>query len=81
MGLGDIKLIALIGSFLLFSHTIVALFIAVMAASLFSVELVIRKKSVAGQMRIPFGAFLAAGGLISAFAGSRILDWYFSLFY
>jgi leader peptidase (prepilin peptidase) / N-methyltransferase len=81
MGLGDIKLIALIGSFLLFSHTTVALFVAVLSASLFSVALVIRKKADAGQTRIPFGAFLAAGGLISAFAGSRILDWYFSFFY
>jgi len=81
MGLGDIKLIALIGSFLLFSRTTVALFVAVLAASLFSVVLVIRKKADAGQVRIPFGTFLAAGGLISAFAGSRILDWYLRFFY
>jgi leader peptidase (prepilin peptidase)/N-methyltransferase len=81
MGLGDIKLIALIGSFLPFSRTIVALFVAVLAASFFSVALVIKKKADAGQTRIPFGAFLAAGGLISAFAGSRILDWYLSFFY
>jgi leader peptidase (prepilin peptidase)/N-methyltransferase len=81
MGLGDIKLVALIGSFLLFSGTAVALVAAVLAASLFSVALVIRKKADAGQTRIPFGAFLAAGGLISAFAGSKILDWYFSFFY
>jgi leader peptidase (prepilin peptidase)/N-methyltransferase len=80
MGLGDVKLIALIGSFLLVTHTAVALFVAVLAASLFSLALVIGKKADAGKTRIPFGAFLAAGALISAFAGSRILDWYFSLF-
>lgn len=80
MGLGDIKLIALIGSFLLISHTAVALFAAVLTASLFSLSLVALRKA-NDRTRIPFGAFLAAGGLLSAFYGTRILDWYFGFFH
>lgn len=81
MGLGDVKLIALMGAFLLISHTAVALFAAVFAASLLSIVLIIRKRADAAQTRIPFGAFLAAGGLLSAFVGTRILMWYFNFFF
>lgn len=79
MGLGDIKLIAMIAPFLLFTHTAVALFAAVLTASLFSITLVALSK-VNIQSRIPFGAFLAAGSLISAFYGTHVLDWYLGFF-
>ncbi len=79
MGLGDVKLIALIASFLLFSHAALALFTAVLAASLFSLTLVARSKANV-KSRIPFGAFLAAGGLFSVFYGTRVLDWYLGFF-
>jgi leader peptidase (prepilin peptidase)/N-methyltransferase len=81
MGLGDVKLIAMMGAFLLISHTAIALFAAVLAASFLSLVLVILKRASAAQTRIPFGAFLAAGGITSAFAGTQILMWYLSLFF
>ena len=80
MGLGDVKLVAMMGAFLLISHTAVALFAAVLAASLVSIVLVIARKADAGQTRIPFGAFLSAGGILSAFAGTQILMWYLSFY-
>ena len=81
MGLGDVKLVAMMGAFLLISHTAVALFAAVLAASLISIVLVIAKRADASQTRVPFGAFLAAGGLLSSFAGTQILMWYLSFYF
>lgn len=79
MGLGDIKMIALLSVFLLFAHTALALFIAIMTAALYSLALLIFKKADGGRARIPFGAFLAVGGVASAFFGSEILGWYLGL--
>jgi leader peptidase (prepilin peptidase)/N-methyltransferase len=34
--------------------------------------------TVARKMAIPFGPFLALGGVVALFLGERMLDWYLS---
>jgi leader peptidase (prepilin peptidase)/N-methyltransferase len=41
-----------------------------------SVVLLARHGSAARKMKIPFGPFLALGGVIALFAGERLLDAY-----
>ncbi len=78
MGLGDVKLFAMIAAFLGFWPAVLALFAGVLVASVFGVVLLARRRADAAT-RLPFGSFLAAGGLFSALFGSSVLFWYKSL--
>ena len=78
MGLGDVKLLTLITAFLGLAPALLALFLGVLAASLFAVTLLARGRAGAAT-RLPFGSFLAAGGLVSALFAPAVLAWYKSL--
>ncbi|HEX3571641.1 MAG TPA: prepilin peptidase [Acidobacteriaceae bacterium] len=75
MGLGDVKLLAMIAAFLGFSATLVALFVGVMAAMVYALVLLAMRRATA-QSKLPFGSFLSVGGLFAAAAGHQIVDWY-----
>ena len=79
LGLGDVKLLAMIAAFLCLSVTLFAFFVGVLAAALFAVVLLTRRK-VRGSDRIPFGSFLAAAGIVAIFIGRPAILWYLSTF-
>jgi len=73
--MGDVKLALLMGVAL--GRTVpVALFVGMVAALLPSVVLFARHGMKARKMKIPFGPFLALGGLVALFAGHALLDVY-----
>jgi leader peptidase (prepilin peptidase)/N-methyltransferase len=75
MGMGDVKLALLLGVML--GRTVpVALMFAMFAALVPSLVLLARHGRAARKMRIPFGPFLALGGVVALFAGDAILDAY-----
>jgi leader peptidase (prepilin peptidase) / N-methyltransferase len=78
MGLGDVKLLAMIAAFLGFWPAILSLFFGVIAASIYGVVLLMRGRA-GTSSKLPFGSFLAAGGLIAAQIGDRIIDAYSQL--
>jgi leader peptidase (prepilin peptidase) / N-methyltransferase len=75
MGLGDVKLLAMIAAFLGFWPAVLALFIGVLTASLYAVLLLMRGK-VNAASKLAFGSFLCIGGLITAQFGNRLIEWY-----
>jgi leader peptidase (prepilin peptidase) / N-methyltransferase len=78
MGMGDVKLALLLGAML--GPTVpVAMMIAMLAALVPAIVLLARHGSAARKMAIPFGPFLALGGVVTLFAGDWILDAYLSL--
>jgi leader peptidase (prepilin peptidase)/N-methyltransferase len=78
MGLGDVKMLALIGAFLGWKGTLVALLFASFAGALTGLALIWRGG--AGlRSKLPFGSFLALGGLTALFAGRELADWYAGL--
>lgn len=77
-GLGDVKLLALIAAFLGFWPAILALFVGVVTASAYGVVLLARRQA-GGGTRLPFGSFLAFGGLVAALFGPAILEAYGAL--
>lgn len=79
MGLGDVKLLAMIAAFLGFWPSVLALFWGSLLASVYAVFLLASRRANSSS-RLPFGSFLAAGGLIAALYGSRIIDAYAALF-
>jgi leader peptidase (prepilin peptidase)/N-methyltransferase len=79
LGLGDVKLLAMIAAFLGLALTLFSFFIGVLAAASFAVVLLLRKKA-SGSDRIPFGSFLAAGAIAAIFIGKPAIAWYLSAF-
>ena len=78
MGMGDVKLALLLGAMLGRSVT-VALMAGMLAALVPAAVLLLRHGSAARKMAIPFGPFLAGGGLVALFAGEPLLDAYLGL--
>ena len=78
MGLGDVKLLAMIAAFLGFWPAILALSLGVLFAAGYGVVLLARGRA-GGASKLAFGSFLAAGGLVSALWGRRLIDIYTSL--
>jgi leader peptidase (prepilin peptidase)/N-methyltransferase len=75
MGMGDVKLAALMGVAL--GATVpVALMAGMVAAMIPSIVLFARYGSKARKMGIPFGPFLAVGSVVALFWGHAILDAY-----
>jgi len=75
MGLGDVKMLAMIAAFLGFWPAVLALFAGVVTAAFCSVGLVARGKAGAAT-RIAFGSFLGVGGMFAAVFGQRVVEWY-----
>jgi leader peptidase (prepilin peptidase)/N-methyltransferase len=78
MGLGDVKLLAMIAAFLGFWPAVLSLFVGTLAAGLYGVLLLTRGKA-GSTSKLPFGSFLSVGGLITALYGNRLIDMYIAL--
>lgn len=78
MGGGDIKLSALMGLYLGPVGVTVALFLAFLLGGLTGIVLLVTRLK-RRQDTIPFGPFLALGGIIALLWGGRIVDWYVGL--
>jgi leader peptidase (prepilin peptidase)/N-methyltransferase len=79
MGLGDVKLAATMGLFL-GRNVGPALFVALLAGSLLGIAMIAREGAVARKKAIPFGPFLALGGVVGLLAGDQIVSWYLGIF-
>lgn len=75
MGLGDVKMLAVIGSFLGWRGVLVALFFAALSGATVGLALMARG-SAGARSKLPFGAFLALGGLVALFAGKLLVEAY-----
>jgi leader peptidase (prepilin peptidase)/N-methyltransferase len=79
MGLGDVKLAATMGIFL-GRNVAPAILVALLAGSLVGLAMIVRDGASARKKAIPFGPFLALGGLVGLLAGDQLLDWYLDAF-
>jgi leader peptidase (prepilin peptidase) / N-methyltransferase len=79
MGLGDVKLAAVMGLFL-GRNVAPALLIALLAGSIVGLYLIARDGAGARKRAIPFGPFLALGGVVGLLAGNALVDLYLSTF-
>lgn len=84
LGLGDVKLLALLAAWLGLPQTLLAFGIGVIAGAAYGLYLLTRNapggRRIAGSLAVPFGTFLSMGGLYSLFLGERTLRWYMQLF-
>lgn len=79
MGLGDVKMLAMIGAFLGWQGAAVALLAAAASGALAGLALLALGRGSLGS-RLPFGLFLSLGGLVALFAGRALVERYLGLF-
>ena len=79
MGMGDVKLAAAMGLFL-GVEVIPAMLIGLLAGSVVGIAMMLRHGAAARKRAIPFGPFLALGGVTALFAGHALIDAYLTAF-
>jgi leader peptidase (prepilin peptidase) / N-methyltransferase len=75
MGMGDVKLAGAMGLYL-GTSVAPALFIGFAAGALAGIGIVLVRGVSARKQGVPFGPFLAFGGLLGLLYGPAIIDWY-----
>jgi leader peptidase (prepilin peptidase)/N-methyltransferase len=80
MGMGDVKLAGMLGLYL-GKAVAPAIFIALIAGVAVGAAVIARKGAAEGRKTaVPFGPFLALGGIIAFFAGADLVDAYLNNF-
>jgi leader peptidase (prepilin peptidase) / N-methyltransferase len=79
LGMGDVKMLAMIGAFLGWRLTLVTLIFASFTGALVGVAMLASGR---GGMKaaLPFGSFLAVGAVVAVVAGDPLFNWYVSLY-
>lgn len=76
MGLGDVKMMFMVGAYLGWRLTILTIFIGVFTGSFIGILLMIRSGQRNMQMLLPFGVFLGLGAIAALLFGVPIVEWY-----
>jgi leader peptidase (prepilin peptidase)/N-methyltransferase len=79
MGLGDVKMLAMIGAFLGWQQVGVVLFLASVAGAVIGVALAAGSARTM-QSRLPFGTFLAVAAFAASLVGEPFVAWYLNLY-
>ena len=80
MGMGDVKLAGVLGLYL--GRAVApAILIALVAGVVVGAAIIARKGAVEGRKTaVPFGPFLALGGMVAFFVGNELVDAYLDTF-
>lgn len=79
LGMGDVKMLAMVGAFLGWKLVLVTLVLASFSGAFIGVGMIAARR---GNMKLalPFGTFLAAGTVAAMFVGEPLLAWYAGFF-
>jgi leader peptidase (prepilin peptidase)/N-methyltransferase len=80
MGLGDVKMMFMVGAYLGWPLTVLTIFVGVLTGSIAGVAMMLGRRERDMQMLLPFGIFLGIGSLVSLLFGTTIIDWYVGQF-
>jgi leader peptidase (prepilin peptidase) / N-methyltransferase len=75
LGMGDVKMLALIGAFLGWQLVLLTLAVASVLGSLVGLGLIVAKRG-SMKLALPFGTFLAIAAMFAAAYGDPIVTWY-----
>ena len=78
MGGGDIKLLAMIGAVIGWKGVLFTIFVASAIGTLSGLRVMLKSRK-GMKLKIPFGPFLAIGGIAYIFFGLQLVQWYFQL--
>ena len=79
LGMGDPKMLAMIGAFLGWKLTLVTLMVASLTGSVVGLGMIAAGR---GSLKyaLPFGCFLTVGAVVAASVGAPLIDWYLGLY-
>ncbi len=80
MGLGDVKMMLMVGAYLGWRLTVLTLFLGVLTGSVTGILLMFKRGERNLQMLLPFGIFLGIGSIIALLVGKYLIAWYASQF-
>jgi leader peptidase (prepilin peptidase) / N-methyltransferase len=75
MGLGDVKLALMLGAFL-GSAVAPGLIAAFLISAVPSIAILVRHGRAGGKVGLPFGPFMALGGIVGLLYGDALIAWY-----
>jgi leader peptidase (prepilin peptidase) / N-methyltransferase len=75
LGLGDVKMLAMVGAFLGWQGALVTVFLASLTGAIVGLLLIAAGRLELGS-KLPFGVFLSGGGLAALFVGPRLVAAY-----
>ena len=75
LGMGDVKMLAMIGAFLGWKMVLVTLVLSSFSGALIGVSLIALQRG-SMKLALPFGTFLAAGAVAAMLVGQPLADWY-----
>jgi len=78
LGMGDVKMLAMVGAFLGWKLMLMTLMMASLCGSLIGLLLIATRRG-GLKYALPFGTFLALGAAAAATVGPAVLDWYLGL--
>ncbi len=76
MGLGDVKMMFMVGAYFGWRLTILTIFVGVLSGSVIGIFLMLRQREKNMQMLLPFGVFLGLGAIAALLFGAPIVSWY-----
>ena len=76
MGLGDVKMMFMVGAYLGWRLTVLTIFVGVLGGSIIGILLMARQGQRNMQMLLPFGVFLGLGAIAALLFGAPIVEWY-----
>jgi leader peptidase (prepilin peptidase)/N-methyltransferase len=79
MGMGDVKMLAMIGAVLGWRAVVVTLVLSSFSGALVGAVLMTRAKD-GMKYALPFGTFLSAGALAASLVGEPLVEWYLSFY-
>jgi leader peptidase (prepilin peptidase)/N-methyltransferase len=79
LGMGDVKMLAMIGAFLGWQLALVTLMLASFGGAAVGVALLSTRRGTM-QAALPFGTFLAVGAAVAAVVGDSLVAWYLSFY-
>ena len=76
MGLGDVKMMFMVGAYLGWRLTILTIFLSVLSGSVIGVVVMLAQGRKDLKMYLPFGIFLGIGAIAALLIGQHIVNWY-----
>jgi leader peptidase (prepilin peptidase) / N-methyltransferase len=79
LGMGDIKMLAMIGAFLGWKAVLVTMVVSSFSGAAIGLSLIAAQRA-GMKLALPFGTFLAIGALVAMLVGEPLVTWYAGFF-
>lgn len=80
MGLGDVKMMFMVGAYLGWRLTILNIFLGALSGSLIGIVITLYEGRKDLQRLLPYGVYLGIGAIVALFFGTQIINWYMAFY-